>query len=118
MHSGLVRAVADAPADNSLLPESDAVVAVQPEGMPALPQAPQQQQRPKREQYLKRYRDKKRRRLHAKTIRYHKRKINADKRYSASLVYCRGPVHPPCNGPSSMRQCVAQQQGVEPRSAC
>ena len=49
--------------------------------MPQVPSCPEAEpQKPKREQYLKRYREKKRRRLHAKTIRYHKRKLNADKR--------------------------------------
>lgn len=42
----------------------------------SLPKPPSRQ----REQVLKRYSEKKRRRLHAKTIRYHKRKVNADNR--------------------------------------
>ena len=35
-----------------------------------------------RAECLERYREKKRRRLYSKTIRYHKRKVNADRRCS------------------------------------
>ena len=48
--------------------------------MDVAPEAEAERPPPRREQYLKRYREKKRRRLHAKTIRYHKRKVNADNR--------------------------------------
>ena len=37
--------------------------------------------------YLERYREKKRRRLHAKSIRYHKRKVNADNRYTSATHF-------------------------------
>lgn len=58
-----------------------------PAAMPACTEV--MERKPKREQYLKRYREKKRRRLHAKTIRYHKRKLNADRRY-AEVFRCLG----------------------------